>query len=165
MLALVDQLAIDYNVEAAGRAQPVLAAIEPGTPEHFAGDAGMVRQVLDNLISNARKYGRPDSPISVTARGEGEQVRFDVHNLGPGIPPADQERLFDPYYRAETALAGGTPGTGLGLAIVRRLVDLHGGVVGVTSRLNEGTTFWVTFPTEVPRTEASRRPRAQWGSA
>jgi signal transduction histidine kinase len=145
----LDALAADYTA-AAGDSTKVVTYVEEGTPAHFAGDAAMVRDVLDNVVANAIKYGTPGSVVTVTARPEGQQIRFDVHNEGRGISSDDQQRLFDRYWRSREAEVLALPGTGLGLAIVRRLVGLHDGVAGVSSRPNEGTTFWVTFPRVVP---------------
>jgi signal transduction histidine kinase len=148
---LLASLAADHTAAARDVGTPVETACEVGTPEKFVGDRDMVREVLDNLVTNAIKYGLPLEPITVTARAEGDQVRFDVHNLGTGIPPEDQQRIFDRYWRATDVRGGDIPGTGLGLSIVRRLVEMHDGMVGVSSRPEEGTTFWVTFPIDKPQ--------------
>ena len=148
---LLASIAADHTAAARDVGTPVETTCEAGTPGEFVGDPNMVREVLDNLVTNAIKYGLPLEPITVTARAEGDQVRFDVHNFGAGIPPEDQQRIFDRYWRANAVRGGDIPGTGLGLSIVRRLVELHDGVVGVSSRPEEGTTFWVTFPTEKPQ--------------
>jgi signal transduction histidine kinase len=148
---LLQSLEADHNAGARDVGTEVVTTCEPGTPAAFAGDARMVREVLDNLVTNAIKYGIPLGVITVTVRGEGEHVRFDIHNDGEGIPLDDQQRIFDRYWRADGVREGDIPGTGLGLAIVRRLVQLQHGVVGVASRPDEGTTFWVTFPLAAPQ--------------
>jgi signal transduction histidine kinase len=148
---LLASIAADHTAAARDVGTPVETSCETGTPEMFVGDPNMVREVLDNLVTNAIKYGLPLEPITVTARSEGTHVRFDVHNFGAGIPSEDHQRIFDRYWRADAVRGGEIPGTGLGLAIVRRLVEMHHGVVGVSSRPDEGTTFWVTFPTEKPQ--------------
>ena len=116
-------------------------------PRTLAGDPEMVRQVLDNLVGNALKHA---GAAAVTARVEGEHVRFDVRDEGPGIPEAEQGRLFDRWTRTEASRRGSVGGFGLGLSIVKRLVVAHGGTLGVSSRSGEGATFWVTFPRTVP---------------
>lgn len=120
---------------------------EATAPTALAGDPEMVRQVLDNLVGNALKHA---GAAVVTVRCEGDQVRFDVRDEGPGIAEDEQSRLFDRWTRADTARAAGVPGLGLGLSIVKRLVIAHGGTVGVSSRPGEGATFWVTFPQARP---------------
>lgn len=129
---------------------PVEVAVEAGAPAVFTGDRRLVRELLDNLVSNAVKHSPPGRPVSVTARLEGESVRFDVTDRGPGIPPEDQARIFEQFYRTAQSVADGVPGRGLGLWIARRLADLQGGTVGVSSRSGQGCTFWATFPIHPP---------------
>lgn len=143
---LLQSMGTDHTTVAREVGTTVTTSCEPGAPATFVADAGKVREVLDNLVSNAIKYGAPGSVVTLTCRREGEHVRFDVHNDGDGIAADDQPRIFDRYWRTESARGADIEGTGLGLAIVRRLVELHHGVVGVASRPDEGTTFWVTFP-------------------
>lgn len=86
----------------------------------------------------------------MTVRAEGDQVRLDVRDAGPGIPEGEQAALFERWSRTDAAKAALLPGLGLGLSIVKRLVLAHGGLLGVSSRPGEGATFWVTFPSAVP---------------
>lgn len=123
---------------------------EPDAPESFDSDLQLVRELLDNLVSNALKHAPAGTTVTVTARREGESVRFDVSDEGPGIPPEEQGRVFEQFYRTRQSTEAGLPGTGLGLWIVRRLGELLGGSVGLSSRRGEGTTFWVTFPLVPP---------------
>ena len=110
----------------------------------------MVREVLDNLVSNALKHSPPDRPVTLSVRADGEQVRFDVRDEGPGIAETEQARLFERWTRTDSSRSRQVPGYGLGLSIVKRLVTAHGGTLGVSSRPDEGATFWVTFPTTPP---------------
>jgi signal transduction histidine kinase len=119
---------------------------EPDAPTHFDGDPHVVRDLLDGVVGNALKHAPPGSEVTVTVRREGDSVRLDVSDHGPGIPPEEQGRVFEQFYRTRQSVLDGVPGTGLGLWIVRRLSDLSGGTVGLSSRSGEGTTFWVTFP-------------------
>ncbi len=121
-----------------------------GDPQQLAGDPEMVREVLDNLVGNAVKHGPPDRPVVVSVRSEGAQVRLDVRDEGPGIAEAEQAALFERWTRTDSSRARQIPGFGLGLSIVKRLVTAHGGTLGVSSRVGEGATFWVTFPATVP---------------
>jgi signal transduction histidine kinase len=148
---LLVSLAADHTAGARDVGTRVETNCDEAVPPAFAGDPGMVREVLDNLVGNAIKYGTDGGVVTVTARAEGDQVRFDVHNEGEGIPPDDQLRIFDRHWRAESVRGSDIPGTGLGLSIVRRYVELHDGVVGVTSRPDEGTTFWVSFSLVAPQ--------------
>jgi signal transduction histidine kinase len=104
----------------------------------------LLRQVLTNLLSNAFKYSAPDSTVRLTWHCQAEGVKFQVQDQGIGIPPAEQVRLFESFYRASNV--GTIPGTGLGLAIVKQVVEQAGGTIAVTSKVNAGTIFTVTLP-------------------
>ena len=130
-----------------GREQAVVLRSGPDAPSTLAGDPDLVRQVLDNLVGNAVQYAGDHGPVTITLRREGDHVRLDVRDQGPGIPEVEQAALFERWSR--TTSASRVPGLGLGLAIVQRLVLAHGGLLGVSSRPGEGATFWVTFPAVV----------------
>jgi len=87
-------------------------------------DSVLFSQILINLVENAVKHGAP--PIEIAARRRGDQVEIDVADHGPGLPPGDEERVFDKFYRASAA-----PGVGLGLAVVGGIVVAHGGTIAV----------------------------------
>jgi PAS domain S-box-containing protein len=105
-----------------------------------------LRRVLDNLISNALKYGDPAQPITIRLTRAGERVLLAVHNHGTIIPVEEQQQLFRPFHRTSSAEASGQQGWGLGLSLVKGLVDAHGGVVKVESYPMQGTTFTVDLP-------------------
>ncbi|MCU1601155.1 MAG: integral rane sensor signal transduction histidine kinase [Frankiales bacterium] len=140
---LLDQLARDVQ---AGSGRVVEVLLAEGTPSHLRGDPEMVREVLDNLVGNALKHTPDLTPVVLSARVEGDQVRFDVRDQGPGIPETEQASLFERWTRTDSSRSRQLPGFGLGLSIVKRLVTAHGGSLGVSSRSGEGATFWVTFP-------------------
>ncbi len=110
------------------------------------GDAQALERVMVNLLDNAVKYTHQGGQITVTATEEGDMTRIEVADSGPGIPEADQSRVFERFYRADRARSRTLGGTGLGLSIVKHIVELHGGQVGVTSTVGEGSTFWVRLP-------------------
>jgi PAS domain S-box-containing protein len=109
-------------------------------------DRQRLKQVLLNLLSNAVKYNRDAGSVTLSCEEEpGERLRIKVTDTGPGIAPENMERLFSPFERLnadDTCIEG----TGLGLALSKRLVELMGGVIGVESKLGEGSTFWVKLP-------------------
>lgn len=107
-------------------------------------DEALLRQILTNLLSNAIKYSAPNSTIQLELYYQSDASIFQVRDRGIGISPQDQERLFDPFYRASNA--GNIPGTGLGLTIVKQAVEQHGGKISVNSTIDVGTTFTVTLP-------------------
>lgn len=145
---LLDEVQRDAAV-VSGRPDAVVTAFEAGAPGWLAGDPGMVREVVDNLVGNALKYGG-DRTVTVTVAAAGDAVRIEVHDDGPGIDLADQADLFERWTRTASTRSGAAKGFGLGLSIVKRLVAAHGGDVGVRSQLGSGATFWVTFPAELP---------------
>jgi signal transduction histidine kinase len=133
-----------------GRNDAVVIVEDASAPSHLAGDPAMVREVVDNLVGNASKYGGEHGPVAVCVAGDGKQARIEVRDEGPGIDPAEQTQLFERWTRTESTKSGTAKGFGLGLSIVKRLVVAHGGDVGVTSKPGDGATFWVTFPVELP---------------
>ncbi len=105
-----------------------------------------LRQVLDNLISNAVKFSPPGSTITVSAERDGDWWKFAVSDQGPGISPDERSRLFEAFSRLSARPTGGEKSTGLGLAIARKVVMAHGGVIDVSSTPGKGATFWFTLP-------------------
>lgn len=103
-----------------------------------------IEQVLENLISNARKYGEPATKIDIAVETRGTEVEIAVTNRGPGIAASELPHIFDRFRRAARARASSTKGLGLGLYIVQGLVAAHGGQVTVESTPGESTTFRFT---------------------
>jgi two-component system OmpR family sensor kinase len=110
------------------------------------GDRVRLRQVIDNLLTNARVHTPAGTPVRVEVAEVGDRVEFRVADEGPGIAPADQARIFERFWRADPARARKTGGSGLGLAIVASLVEAHGGTVLVESAPGKGATFVVRLP-------------------
>lgn len=107
-------------------------------------DQGRVQQLLSNLLGNAVTYGAPDQPIIVQVRGEADELVVSVRNGGTPIPPADLDKIFQPYWRPASSKPGG--GLGLGLYICSEIVKAHRGSLTVTSSTDEGTTFTARIP-------------------
>ncbi|MGB7281277.1 MAG: response regulator [Candidatus Acidiferrum sp.] len=108
-------------------------------------DSTRFKQVLMNLIGNAIKFTPEGGKISLGAFPVDGAVRVEVRDSGPGIPPEEQQRIFEAFYRMGDADKK-VEGTGLGLAITRRLVELHGGKLGIESQLGSGSCFFFTLP-------------------
>lgn len=115
------------------------------------GDAAKLKVVIDNLLSNAVKYSPAGGTILIRLGKRNDNAIIEVIDDGPGIPPEEREKIFDPFYRSKTAIATGTKGTGLGLAIVRDYVEMHQGTV--SSIAAAGARFRVVLPKQL-RTEA-----------
>ncbi|HLP01396.1 MAG TPA: response regulator [Opitutaceae bacterium] len=139
--------ALELFAVAAGQKGLALAyCMAPGVAERITGDAMRLRQVLVNLVSNAVKFtstGRIG--VEVRPGAAPDQVEFAVADTGIGIPAERAEVLFQPFSQVDASTTRRFGGTGLGLAICRRLVELMGGEIGVTSRAGEGTVFRFTI--------------------
>ena len=124
-----------------------LAIESPGEGVLVDADHVRLRQVLLNLLSNAIKFTPEGGRITLNARLEdtGRRVRVAVSDTGIGIAPHDQARLFQEFVQLDAGPSRHYEGTGLGLALSMRLVELHGGRMGVRSELGKGSTFWFTL--------------------
>jgi signal transduction histidine kinase len=109
-------------------------------------DPMRLRQVMDNLISNAVKFSPPGSTVRVQAEHSVEGWLISVSDEGPGISPEDSQSLFQDFSRLSARPTANEKSTGLGLAITRRLVQAHGGQIGVESEAGKGARFWFTLP-------------------
>jgi signal transduction histidine kinase len=111
-------------------------------------DRGRVRQVLLNLLSNAIKFTPDGGRITVAAGpvNGGSEVRVTITDTGIGIAAEDQPKLFQEFSQLDASASRKYEGTGLGLALSRRLIELHGGAIGVESQMGKGSTFWFTLP-------------------
>lgn len=126
---------------------------------HAICDRKRIEVALSNLLDNAIKYTERGRVLVILTR-EGERLRVSVADTGRGIAPEHIPRVFERFYRADRARARTLGGTGLGLSIVKHAVQLHGGEVGVESRLDEGSTFWFAIPAGGPRARAEAAPGA-----
>ena len=107
------------------------------------GDADRLKQVGENLLTNARIHTPPGTPVSVEVHATGDTVSLTVADEGPGIADDDVERIFDRFYRADSSRARSSGGVGLGLSIVASIVEAHGGEIELDSRPGEGAAFTV----------------------
>jgi signal transduction histidine kinase/DNA-binding response OmpR family regulator len=115
-------------------------------------DETRLRQILTNLVGNAVKFTPEGGKIRMAARLVDGMARIEVHDSGPGIPPEQQKKIFEAFYRLSQS-AKAPEGTGLGLTITQRLVEMHGGRLGVESTPGTGSCFYFTLPV-VPTIEA-----------
>lgn len=115
-------------------------------------DADRIGQVVGNYLTNALKYSVNHRPVAVSLRVEGPLARVAVRDEGPGLPIAEQERIWERFHRAADikVASGSGVGLGLGLYVSRTIVERHGGRVGVESAPGAGSTFWFTLPLAPP---------------
>jgi len=138
----LDELAEDIQALAPGLALTVTVPRGLQVP----ADAQLLRQALQNLASNAIKYTLPEGWIRIEARRTGEQVRIAVANASPGIPQDARERIFDRFFRADTAHGRHVDGVGLGLGLAREILRAHGGELALLSSPEGEVRFEVTLP-------------------
>jgi two-component system OmpR family sensor kinase len=117
----------------------------PGLPS-LEADGPLLRRAVDNLLDNAAKYSPGETPVTLEARGEAGFLVVEVRDLGMGIDPADQPRLFTPFFRSDRSRSRGTGGVGLGLALVRRIAEVHGGTAALEPDPAGGTVARLRIP-------------------
>jgi signal transduction histidine kinase len=132
-------------------AQQVEVAVDAPDHAYVAGVPGDLELIVKNLVANGVQYNRPGGSVEVSLHPDvGDQV-IVVRDTGIGIPHQDLGRVFERFYRVDTARSRETGGTGLGLSIVRHAVERHGGTIRVDSLLGEGTAFTVRLPIDATR--------------
>ncbi|HNJ77988.1 MAG TPA: ATP-binding protein [Marmoricola sp.] len=118
----------------------------PLEPVYIQGDGEKLERAVINLISNALKFTPPEGTVEVGLQRDPDQVRIIVSDTGRGLSPAEQEKLFTRFFRAESAERDAIPGSGLGLSIVKTIVELHEGTISVDSESGSGSTFTISLP-------------------
>ncbi|MDY7226417.1 HAMP domain-containing sensor histidine kinase [Hyalangium rubrum] len=131
-----------HRAAAEDRSVRLVSEVAPEV-EEVEVDTERVQLVLSNLVGNGVRHTLSGGEVSVRVTREGARARFEVRDTGEGIAPEQQARIFEKFYRAPGAPAGGA---GLGLSIAREVVQAHGGEIGVTSTPGQGSTFWFTLP-------------------
>jgi signal transduction histidine kinase len=131
----------------------------PDSPVRIRHDPQRIGQVVANLVGNAIKFTPRDGSVDVELRPSADGAEIEVRDTGVGIDPVELPHIFERFFRGSLANEARGSGSGLGLAIVKSIVDMHGGIITVESRLGAGTTFVVTLPRD-PRTESVAAPAA-----
>lgn len=134
-----------YRTQSAFPDMPLGLDIPDDLPVLYV-DSTRISQVLDNLLSNAQKYA-PGAPVALRVGLEPDRLRIEVHDQGPGIPAEHLPHLFERFYRVPDSQRS-VRGTGLGLYICRKIIEAHGGEIGVESKAGSGTRFFFTLPIE-----------------
>jgi PAS domain S-box-containing protein len=142
------QIALDAVEGAQPRAEQLTVALAVDVEQlpEMRGDGDRLGQLVDNLISNALKFTPAGGTVTVTLRRDSGEAALTVSDTGIGIPPEEQARLFDRFFRASTAVADEIPGIGLGLSICQAIAEGHGGRITVESEVGAGTSFRVFLP-------------------
>ena len=143
--ALIGEVCQELSATGDARADDLGCTVIGNLPA-IAGDRAQLSQLLHNLIGNALKYGRPGTPVTVTAEPRGGGVRLTVADRGEGIAAEHLPRLTERFYRVDAGRSRSLGGTGLGLAIVKHIVERHRGRLDVQSTAGVGTTVAVTLP-------------------
>jgi signal transduction histidine kinase len=137
----------DFRLRCQSKAQRLELDAAEGMPKVVC-DRGRIQEVVVNFLANAHKFTPEGGTIVLRARVEAGRVRLEVQDSGIGISAEDQERIFNAFVQVGRKDAPGAQGTGLGLTIAKRIVDLHGGTIGVESEPGRGSSFYFTLPTD-----------------
>ena len=108
------------------------------------GDATLLTRLLQNLVENALKYGKPDGHVWISVARQAEEVQLTVRDDGIGIPPEEQEKVWDRFYQVDTSRH--SSGAGLGLSMVRQIAKIHGGYMTLESIPEVGSSFTLHLP-------------------
>ncbi len=138
--ALVNGCVETARLHAKGKGLQILVDLPENAPA-VRGDGAQLGEVLQNLLDNALQYTPAGGQIEVKARANGQDVIFSVIDTGIGIPESDLERIFERFYRVDSARSREAGGTGLGLAIARHIVEAHSGRIWVESAVGQGSRF------------------------
>lgn len=156
-IAEVIERAVEESRAVAPSGQRIETAIEPGLPIVLA-DRDALKMAVKNLVLNAVKYGH-GGPVRISASG-GSEVAIAVEDDGPGIPPEERRRIFEPFFRGRAAHDQEIEGSGIGLSIVKQVVKSHGGRVRVGDGSRQGARFVVQLPAMKPAPRVSVEPAA-----
>lgn len=124
----------------------LVLAVESCPQLRLSMDVERIHTVIYNLVDNAVKFSRPGGLVTIRSEANPTGVRVEVTDTGPGIAPAHQELLFEPFRQLDMSSTRPAGGTGVGLTIARALIQAHGGTMGITSHLDAGSTFWFQLP-------------------
>ena len=147
LAALIASTIAEHAAEFAEKELEVTLNLPAGLPEALC-DITRARQILNHLLNNAIKFTRSGGSIAVCLGRDAEEgyLLLTVADSGIGIPTAEQDKVFERFYRASNVTYIGAAGAGIGLHIARALIELHGGRIWLESDIDRGATFYVTFP-------------------
>lgn len=138
LTALLEEVALGYEEDRLMlRLQPEITVL---------GNGPLLARLTGNLLDNAMKYGPEDAPVTLALERRDGEVLLAVADAGPGIPPEEQEKIWQRFYQMDPARSEARSGAGLGLAMVRQIAELHGGYMTLKSTLGAGSTFVLHLP-------------------
>lgn len=137
---------IHGNFAEAAKARGIDLSVDCPTGILLYTDPLVLREILENLLTNAIKYTPSGGSVQLCASAHGQTVQIEVRDSGVGIPEHQQEKIFTKFFRADNILHVDTEGTGLGLYLVSRLMDMLGGIITFESKAGQGTVFTLSFP-------------------
>lgn len=143
--AIVERVVLLLNPLGATRGVPISFEFANDLPVSKA-DPDLLAQAITNVLGNAIKYSPPGKDVAITVETDGKDILIEVVDFGPGIAPADLNRIFEKFYRVPRAESADQQGTGLGLTLVREIMESHGGQVTAQSELGRGSTFTLRLP-------------------
>jgi two-component system, OmpR family, sensor kinase len=145
LTSLMNEIIEDARLEA-GAAEKTVNWSSPGQAMIVDGDHGLLRSAIENVLRNAVRFTKPASAVTVRADRAGPEVSIVIDDRGPGVPEADLQRIFEPFYRVAESRDRDSGGTGLGLAITARIVSLYGGNVRARNTPEGGLRVEIGLP-------------------
>ncbi|MTV38480.1 response regulator, partial [Duganella radicis] len=161
---VMDSLATMMTMSAGDKELELAISVDPAVPNRLRGDSMRLQQILVNLAGNAIKFteqGEVVVSVQLTARDDRNALlRFDVRDTGMGMTEAQLGQLFNAFSQGDQSITRRFGGTGLGLAITKRLIELMGGQIAVSSKPAQGSTFWFSLPFDIQadQTDERRKP-------
>lgn len=145
MAEVIENVLSSYRYQIANSGFDVQTNIQPGLPP-VAIDRDAMAQAISNLLDNAIKYSRDVKQLSITTDQRGSDLSVEIADRGIGIPRAEQERIFEKFYRVGNGLVHDVKGSGLGLSLVKHIIKAHQGTISVESDVGQGSRFTILLP-------------------
>ncbi|MDP3934726.1 MAG: HAMP domain-containing sensor histidine kinase [Candidatus Giovannonibacteria bacterium] len=145
ILETTNKIAGEYKSFAAASNVNIEVSVAGLAPTLYA-DEERIRHVMEHLLDNAIRYSPKGGKVSINISVEGGKLVWKITDQGAGIPPKDQKRIFEKFFRSDHALRYQTEGSGVGLFIAKSIIKKSGGEVGFASSLDQGSMFWFTLP-------------------
>jgi len=146
IIVLLKSIVHDVHIAAARKQINLKLAVHTIDPPPITIDGLRLREVIENLVTNAVEYNKATGTVTITVETDAHNLIVQVADTGVGISPVDQRQLFTKFYRTQTAKTSNTRGSGLGLYLVKSYAEAWGGTIAVKSTEHEGSTFTLTLP-------------------